>query len=90
MSVEYFGALEAQIPPVEAERALALADAGVYPHLKREDAQAWWQKKTRTIADAVEALSRRAVDHFTVDGKLTDARGLRRWLRGIVGGGLGR
>lgn len=88
MTAEYFAALEAEIPVVEAERALAIADASLYPHLRSRDAQHWWNAKVRVITAASAAVARRAGALFVVDGRAVGGDGLRRWFRRTIGRGL--
>lgn len=88
MTVDYFAALEAEIPVVEAERALALADAAVYPQLTSQAAQRWWNAKLRVIQQATADVARRAGALFIIDGQAVGARGLRSWLKRTLGRGL--
>lgn len=88
MSIEYFAAMEARIPTVEAERSLHLADAMTYPQMRSEDARRWWSRKVQTITRAAEQAGRSAGSLFMVDGKPVGVDGLRRWLRRTLGKGL--
>lgn len=43
MTVSYFEGLEAEIPALEARALLAAAQAAVYPHVRKEDAERMWR-----------------------------------------------
>lgn len=88
MTVSYFAALERQIAAHEAAEQLRAAEAALFPNLRSQDAQRWWQERSRAIVEASARAAQMAGARFVVDGVAVGVAGLKKWFRRVVGRGL--
>lgn len=85
MTVSHFTALEARTPMVDAERAMTMAQAALYPHLTREGGQKLWAGWERQARPAVEARPGQAGALFTLNGRPVAADALEQQITALMG-----
>jgi hypothetical protein len=77
-----------QLPRIRAERALAAAQAAVYPHLRKDHAKRWWDATVKMTQQVARGAVQAAKTLFTLNGRPMNPDQMKRGLTEQLGGGF--